>query len=125
MRPASIRATTASVRPGRAGCAAPSSPTRDGVAAFDTLYPGWYEGRAPHIHVKAWLADGRELTSQLYFPDALSDAVYGQGPYAGRAGRRQRNGDDGIFRRAGGDVPMTQVARAGGGYDGAIVIALG
>ena len=96
-----------------------------GVAEFHTLYPGWYEGRAPHIHVKAWMPDGREVTSQLYFPDALSDAVYGQGAYAGRSGRRQRNGDDGIFRRAGGDVPMAEVARAGDGYDGAIVIALG
>ena len=95
-----------------------------GVAAFNTLYPGWYEGRAPHIHVKAWLPDGRELTSQLYFPDALSDAIYGQGAYAGRAGRRQRNGDDFIFRDSGGDVPMAQVARSAAGYDGAIVIAL-
>jgi len=96
----------------------------EGVAAFTTLYPGWYQGRAPHIHVKAWLPDGRELTSQLYFPDALSDAIYGQGAYAARAGRRQRNGDDGIFRRAGGDVPMAEVARSADGYDGAIVIAL-
>ncbi len=95
-----------------------------GVAAFNTLYPGWYEGRAPHIHVKAWMPDGREVTSQLYFPDALSDAVYAQGAYAGRTGRRQRNGDDFIFRRAGGDVPMAEVARAADGYDGAIVIAL-
>ncbi|HYD39150.1 MAG TPA: intradiol ring-cleavage dioxygenase, partial [Allosphingosinicella sp.] len=49
----------------------------EGVVAFDTLYPGWYPGRAPHVHFKAWLPEGRgEVTSQLYFPDALSDAVY-------------------------------------------------
>jgi protocatechuate 3,4-dioxygenase beta subunit len=95
-----------------------------GVATFLTLYPGWYQGRAPHIHVKAWLPDGREMTSQLYLPDELSDAVYAQGAYAARRGRHMRNGEDGIYRRAGGDVPMAEVARSAEGYDGAIVIAL-
>ena len=95
-----------------------------GVASFETLYPGWYEGRAPHVHVKAWLGDGRELTSQLYFPDALSDQIYAQGIYAGRGERRMRNEEDGIFRRLDGDAPLAAMARRGDGYDGAIVIAL-
>jgi protocatechuate 3,4-dioxygenase beta subunit len=95
-----------------------------GVAAFNSLYPGWYEGRAPHIHVKAWMPDGREMTSQLYFPDALSDAVYRESAYAARPGSHMRNGDDGIFRRAGGGVPMAEIARSADGYDAAIVIAL-
>lgn len=96
-----------------------------GVATFRTLYPGWYEGRAPHIHVKAWLTDGREVTSQLYFPEDVSDAVYREGAYAGRSGRRMRNGDDFIFQQAGGTVPIAQMTRAAaGGYDGALVIAL-
>jgi len=96
-----------------------------GLTSFRTIYPGWYQGRAPHIHLKAWLPDGREVTSQLYFPDDLSDAVYRESAYAGRAGSHVRNGDDGIFRRAGGVVPMAQVTRGAQGYDGAIVIALG
>ena len=96
----------------------------DGVATFSTLYPGWYEGRAPHIHVKAWLGDGREVTSQLYFPDDLSDAVYRDAAYAGRGGRRMRNTDDFIFRRASGAVPVARMTRGADGYDGAIVIAL-
>ncbi len=95
-----------------------------GVAEFRTLYPGWYEGRAPHIHVKAWMADGRELTSQIYVPDELSDRVYAQSPYSGRGGRRLRNGDDGLFRSAGAGAPVAQMARSSDGYDGAIVIAL-
>jgi protocatechuate 3,4-dioxygenase beta subunit len=95
-----------------------------GVAAFNTIYPGWYQGRAPHIHVKAWLEDGRELTSQLYFPDALSDSIYRAGAYPRHGGTRMRNGEDGIFRRAGGEAPIAEVARSAAGYDGAIVIAL-
>ena len=96
----------------------------EGVAEFRTLWPGWYEGRAPHIHVKAWLPDRREITSQLYFDDALSDRIYADGPYAGRSGRRLRNGDDFIFSRLGGGAPIVQTSAAAGGYDGAVVIAL-
>ena len=99
----------------------------DGVAEFATIYPGWYGGRAPHVHVKAWLDGGRELTSQIYFPDALSEQVYALAAYAERdARRRLRNADDGIFSRLGGRAPIAETARAGGGggYDAAIVIAL-
>lgn len=51
----------------------------DGVARFETIYPGWYSGRTPHIHVKVFLDDGGAenlLTCQLFFPDALSEFIY-------------------------------------------------
>jgi protocatechuate 3,4-dioxygenase beta subunit len=95
-----------------------------GVVSFATIYPGWYEGRATHIHCKAIAADGREVTSQFYFPDELSDAVYRESAYAApRGGRRMANADDGIFRD-GGDLTMLQLHRVDGGYQGAIVVAL-
>jgi protocatechuate 3,4-dioxygenase beta subunit len=96
----------------------------EGVVAFETLYPGWYSGRAVHVHVKARTADGREIASQIYFPDELSDRILAESPYAGRGGRRTRNGDDGLFRSAGGTVPLAQVVRSAAGYDGALVLAL-
>ncbi|MGQ0660931.1 intradiol ring-cleavage dioxygenase [Sphingosinicella sp.] len=96
----------------------------EGVATFNTIYPGWYQGRATHIHLKAWMPDGREVTSQFYFPEELNDAVFREGPYAGQRGERRRNEEDGIFRRSGAHVPMAQVTRNGAGLDGAIVIAL-
>lgn len=96
----------------------------DGVVAFETLFPGWYAGRATHIHCKAWTADGREIASQIYFPDALSDRIYSDGPYAGRGGRRVHNGEDGLFRSAGGSVPLATVTGSAAGYEGAVVLAL-
>lgn len=96
----------------------------DGVVAFETLYPGWYAGRAVHVHIKAWTADGREIASQIYFPDDLSDRIFAESPYSGRGGRRMRNGDDGLFRSAGGTVPIAQIVRSAAGYDGAVVLAL-
>ncbi|SCX17701.1 dioxygenase family protein [Agrobacterium rosae] len=70
----------------------------NGQATFLTAYPGWYRGRAPHIHCRI-LVDGKELlVSQLYFDDTLSDIVYGQHPdYVGRPRRDTANGDDNII----------------------------
>src|SRR5215471_19183852 len=47
----------------------------DGVVEFATIYPGWYPGRTVHIHVMAHTPH-RTYTSQLYFPEAVSDAVF-------------------------------------------------
>ena len=95
-----------------------------GVVDFETLYPGWYEGRATHVHCKILTVDGREVSSQIYFPDRLSDRIHAQGPYRGRSGRRPLNGDDGLFRQSDGAAPLARMARSAAGLDGAVVIAL-
>jgi protocatechuate 3,4-dioxygenase beta subunit len=47
----------------------------NGRVDFDTCYPGWYAGRALHIHFIV-RRDGREyVTSQLYFPEDLTREV--------------------------------------------------
>jgi protocatechuate 3,4-dioxygenase beta subunit len=48
-----------------------------GEARFHTVYPGWYIGRTPHIHFKAFTDTKNVLTAQMYFPDALSQYLYG------------------------------------------------
>jgi protocatechuate 3,4-dioxygenase beta subunit len=90
----------------------------DGVAEFETIYPGWYQGRTVHIHVKVHV-DGKTEdaaanatpdvptyegghvahTGQLFFDDTMSDQVYASGgAYAGRANdQRTRNGQDTIL----------------------------
>ncbi|MEL7207144.1 MAG: hypothetical protein AAGK32_02760, partial [Actinomycetota bacterium] len=54
----------------------------DGIAEFTTIYPGWYEGRTPHIHVRVRMPDAVTFTSQLYFPDDYTAVVYQEAPYA-------------------------------------------
>lgn len=77
---------------------------RDGTARFTTIYPGWYPGRAVHIHFK--VRSGRsEFTSQLYFDDALSDRIFAAAPYT-RGGRRLLNEDDGIYDRGGEQLTL-------------------
>ncbi|MEA2378311.1 MAG: hypothetical protein QOD13_2218 [Thermoleophilaceae bacterium] len=83
----------------------------NGVAQFRTIYPGWYEGRAIHIHLKAHVggraADrtykgGRTAhTGQLFFNDSVSDRVVRLSPYNARTGTRLRNGEDSIYADAG------------------------
>lgn len=99
----------------------------EGRARFTTVYPGWYEGRTVHIHFKvrspAERQPGFDFTSQLYFDDAVSDRVFAAAPYGGRAGRRTRNGGDGIYRRGGSQLLVT-LEQAGDGLAGVFHVAL-
>jgi protocatechuate 3,4-dioxygenase beta subunit len=96
----------------------------NGVATFDTIYPGWYQGRATHIHMKARQSKGASQvhTGQMFFDEAVNDAVYGNSAYA-RNGRRTRNAQDGIFR-GGGEQSMVELTTSGDGYVGTMVIGL-
>ena len=73
----------------------------NGSAAFQTVYPGWYGGRAVHIHFKLRLYAGStrtyEFTSQFFFDDTFTDSVYTQSPYSSRGSRSTRNANDGIY----------------------------
>jgi protocatechuate 3,4-dioxygenase beta subunit len=90
-----------------------------GVAQFLTVYPGWYPGRAVHIHFKIRLLSGtnvtHEFTSQLFFDDAFTDKVFKQAPYSSRGARTQRNTNDGIFGN-GGNQLLLEVKPDGAGY---------
>lgn len=81
-----------------------------GRATFDTVYPGWYPGRTPHIHVKAFLDHKTMLTGQIYFPDDLSARIYAtHEPYKSRPVADVSNERDFIFKQAereGGGIVM-------------------
>jgi protocatechuate 3,4-dioxygenase beta subunit len=93
-----------------------------GIARFTTIYPGWYQGRAVHVHFKVRTnpagAQGAEFTSQLYFDETLTDRVHAQPPYNTKSGRRTMNESDGIFKRENGSQLVFLVAEEGKGYGG-------
>lgn len=68
--------------PGSTFCRGEQTADADGIVEFETIYPGWYDGRAVHIHVAVMLAGENVFTGQLYFDEAYSDAVYQTGEYA-------------------------------------------
>ena len=96
---------------------------RNGLAIFKTIYPGWYPGRAVHIHVRVYLGGNIVHTGQLFFPDALTDAVYRRAPYRGRGSRDTRNAADAIFRN-GGSKSMLKLTKATTGYVGRIAMGV-
>jgi protocatechuate 3,4-dioxygenase beta subunit len=59
-----------------------------GRVAFTTIYPGWYGGRITHIHFQVYLnanvGGTATATSQLAFPQAITQAVYNSTLYAAR-----------------------------------------
>ena len=93
-----------------------------GMVEFATIFPGWYPGRTVHIHLMVHLAD-TTLTSQLYFPEEISERVLSRAPYAERPGRDTTNDTDAIF--ATGEEPaVVDVAAQGEGYLAAICLVL-
>lgn len=99
----------------------------EGVARFTTIYPGWYPGRAVHVHfkIRTHAGEGRayEFTSQLFFDEALSREVFSREPYVAKGPRYVSNADDSIYRRA-GDPLLLDVASSGDAYEASFAIGL-
>jgi protocatechuate 3,4-dioxygenase beta subunit len=99
----------------------------NGRASFTTIYPGWYQGRAVHIHFKIRTdpdgAAGFEFTSQLFFDDELSRAVYATGVYAQKGPQDQPNASDQIFNQS-GSATLLAVTQDGDGYRATFPIAV-
>jgi protocatechuate 3,4-dioxygenase beta subunit len=72
-----------------------------GTAKFLTVYPGWYSGRAVHIHCKVRLYSGSQTTythnTQFFFDESVTDTVYKLSPYNSRGTRDTPNARDGIY----------------------------
>jgi protocatechuate 3,4-dioxygenase beta subunit len=98
-----------------------------GRVRFMTIYPGWYSGRAVHIHFKVRTnpagARGTEFTSQMFFDEALTDQVHAQAPYSQKGRRNTLITSDGIFR-GGGTNLLVPLSAAGGGYAGTMFVGV-
>ena len=70
----------------------------NGRATFTTVYPGWYAGRATHIHVEVSAGRRSLKVTPIAFPEDVTTAVYGTGVYADRGQNPTSNARDGIFR---------------------------
>ncbi|WP_437330377.1 protocatechuate 3,4-dioxygenase [Sorangium sp. So ce381] len=50
----------------------------DGRVDFNTCYPGWYQGRAVHIHFTLRVGGQEYVTSQLFFPEDLTAQLFAE-----------------------------------------------
>ena len=97
----------------------------NGQVTFNTIYPGWYQGRATHIHFRVYLALDLQATSQLAFPDDVTAAVYRTPLYSARGQNTTTAVRDGIF--ADGvtyQLPTITENAATGGYDAVLTVGI-
>jgi protocatechuate 3,4-dioxygenase beta subunit len=111
----------------RSNSAAINSGT-DGAVQFQTIFPGWYSGRAVHIHftIRTKAADGEDyqFTSQFFFDDTLTDQVHSLEPYASQGQRDTRNSNDNIFSSGGDQLLLDLQGDTTNGYTGSMSIGL-
>jgi protocatechuate 3,4-dioxygenase beta subunit len=55
----------------------------NGQVTFTTIYPGWYAGRATHIHVDVFRSGSLVKTTQIAFPESVTAAVYASATLTG------------------------------------------
>ncbi len=89
----------------------------DGLVEFETIYPGGYRNRTVHIHFKAYTDELILVTSQIYFPDGVTDTVQSTQPYTERGPQRATNERDEIFMSTpANEALLGHVERNGDGY---------
>lgn len=97
-----------------------------GVAAFQTIFPGWYSGRTTHVHYKVFLEDGGVLTSQIFFDEAVNQSIYDDHEaYARQGARDMVNADDVIAGQAGdGAYARVRMTEPDGAMEAALVVGV-
>ena len=99
----------------------------NGAVVFDTIVPGWYPGRAVHIHFKvrngATLTQNFEFTSQFFFNEADLSTVYTLAPYATKGTGYMHNSEDNIYS-GGGDQTTLTLIKNGSGYTAAFDLGM-
>ena len=98
----------------------------NGQCSFITSYPGWYQGRATHVHFKVRLSSTTYVTSQFAFPDSVNTDVYNTSLYSGRGQNSVTNATDSVFQNANPDheVMAANPNSTTGGYDGTLTIGI-
>jgi protocatechuate 3,4-dioxygenase beta subunit len=69
----------------------------NGQVTFTTIYPGWYAGRATHIHVDVFRGSSLVKTTQIAFPEEVTRAIYATGVYASKGQSSTTNSRDNVF----------------------------
>jgi protocatechuate 3,4-dioxygenase beta subunit len=99
----------------------------NGEAKFTTVYPGWYSGRATHIHFEIYIDNVMKKTTQLSFPESISDVVHLTSLYAAHGLNSTRNANDNVFGDSASDLAneiFTMTGDVTNGYIGTHTIGL-
>ena len=95
----------------------------NGQATFNTIYPGWYQGRATHIHVQVYVNSRSVMVTQIAFPESVSSQIYASGAYASHGSNPTTNASDNVFSD-GVSLELASVTPSGSGYTAAITFGV-
>ena len=97
----------------------------NGDVTFTTIYPGWYQGRATHIHVEVTINGVSRKVTQIAFPESVNNAVHASGAYASRGSNPMTNVADGIFADSLSSELITPSGDPSGGYNATFQVGIG
>jgi protocatechuate 3,4-dioxygenase beta subunit len=99
----------------------------NGAAGFTTIYPGWYSGRATHIHFEVYVGGVLKKVGQMAFAESISDVVHVSSAYAAHGVNTTRNAADSVFGDSATDLANETLSLAGSvsaGYTGSYTIGV-
>jgi protocatechuate 3,4-dioxygenase beta subunit len=99
----------------------------NGRARFLTIYPGWYRGRTPHIHLKVHVGGSVVHTGQVFFDEKTTAAVYRHSPYKSHGQPDTSHAADMIYAQAGrsrATLKLTRRSNGRKGYRGSITLGV-
>jgi protocatechuate 3,4-dioxygenase beta subunit len=85
----------------------------NGQVTFTTIYPGWYSGRATHIHIEVYVNNVMKKTTQIAFPESVNNKVYASSLYAAHGANTTSNAADSIFGNSTTDLANETVTITG------------
>lgn len=108
----------------------------EGFVEFETIVPGWYTPRTPHVHVRVSMPGSAEvglederlvLTNQVYFPDEMTARLFeSEAPYSRRGSSPHTNSNDSVIHRSGGaDGGFLHMTPEGDGFLGTLTLGVG
>lgn len=95
-----------------------------GKVKFTTIFPGWYNGRATHIHVDVQVNGKSVKTTQIAFPEDIQALVYASSAYAAHGQSPLENSADMVFSDGDEEELVAVVGDTAAGYAGKLVIAV-
>jgi len=93
-----------------------------GLVNFSSIFPGWYSGRATHIHVHVYNASGSSLkVTQIAFPEVAGSAVLSVNGYAKGLNGYTYNAKDNVFSD---DTAAIEIATVTGSVADGFILAM-
>jgi protocatechuate 3,4-dioxygenase beta subunit len=95
-----------------------------GQVTFETVYPGWYQGRATHIHGEVTIGGRSVKVTQIAFPEDVTAQVYRTGVYAAKGQSTTTNARDNVFVDSVSQEMITLSGSTTSGFTGTFTVGV-